>query len=165
MVELCCYAAPMAMGIASKSLDLHRVFQHPLANALIDLAWMSDLAIMRSPISTSNASAGDNTTSTTDVVAFKISGFLDPELECPCGVDNWWWSYFQFFSASSPHDSRAVVNAALVRRYTGDMGNKNKGKREDKKQAKPKPKVAPGRKREDVNQAASARIIREATKN
>lgn len=34
-----------------------------------------------------------------------------------------------------------------------------------KKQAKPKPKVAPGRKREDVNQAAAARIIREATKD
>lgn len=37
-------------------------------------------------------------------------------------------------------------NAALVRRYTGQVGNKNKGKREEKKQAKPKPTVAPGRK-------------------
>jgi hypothetical protein len=42
------------------------------------------------------------------------------------------------------------------------MGNKNKGKREEKKQAKPKPKVAPGRKREDANQTA-ARIAREST--
>jgi hypothetical protein len=29
MVELCCYAAPIAIGIPSKSSDLHRVFQHP----------------------------------------------------------------------------------------------------------------------------------------
>jgi hypothetical protein len=42
------------------------------------------------------------------------------------------------------------------------MGNKSIGKREAKKPAKPRPKPAPGRKREDVNQAA-ARIIREAT--
>jgi hypothetical protein len=60
---------------------------------------------------------------------------------------------------------RAVRNAALIRRYTWDMGNKNKGKREEKKQAQPKPKVALGRKREDVNQAPAARIIREATKD
>jgi hypothetical protein len=45
------------------------------------------------------------------------------------------------------------------------MGNKNKGKREEKKQAKPKPKVEPGRRRhEDANQAA-ARIVREPTKD
>ena len=43
------------------------------------------------------------------------------------------------------------------------MGNKNKGKREEKKQAKPKPKVAPGRKREGVNQTV-ARIVETATK-
>ncbi len=36
MVELCCYAALIAMGIASRILDRHRVFQHPQAKALID---------------------------------------------------------------------------------------------------------------------------------
>ena len=45
------------------------------------------------------------------------------------------------------------------------MENKNKGEREEKKQAKPKPKVAPGRKREDVNQATAARVISEATRD
>jgi hypothetical protein len=33
------------------------------------------------------------------------------------------------------------------------MGNKNTGKRETKKPAKPQPKVAPGRKREDYSPA------------
>jgi hypothetical protein len=42
------------------------------------------------------------------------------------------------------------------------MGNKNIGKKETKKPAKPQPKAAPGRKRGDVNQGA-ARIIPEAT--
>jgi hypothetical protein len=41
------------------------------------------------------------------------------------------------------------------------MGNKDKGKREEKKQPKPKIKSAPGRKREDVTQFAR-RIVREA---
>ena len=37
MVELCCcYAAPIAMGIASKSPDLHRVFQHPRLKSTIE---------------------------------------------------------------------------------------------------------------------------------
>ena len=36
MFELCCYAAFTAIGIASKSPDPHRVFQHPLANALTE---------------------------------------------------------------------------------------------------------------------------------
>jgi hypothetical protein len=42
------------------------------------------------------------------------------------------------------------------------MGNKNTGKREEKKQPKPKVKPAPGRKREDFSQTA-ARIKGEAT--
>jgi hypothetical protein len=42
------------------------------------------------------------------------------------------------------------------------MGSKDKGKREVKKQPKPKPKVEPGRKREDANQGA-ARTIKEVT--
>jgi hypothetical protein len=42
------------------------------------------------------------------------------------------------------------------------MGNKNTGKRETKKKPQPKPKVAPGRKREDFSQAA-VRIVKEAT--
>ena len=46
------------------------------------------------------------------------------------------------------------------RRYTVDMGNKDTGKREVKKKPQPKPKVAPGRKREDVNQTTT-RINRE----
>jgi hypothetical protein len=37
MAELCCYAAPVAIGIASKSPDQHRVFQHPQAKPLIEL--------------------------------------------------------------------------------------------------------------------------------
>jgi hypothetical protein len=41
MVKLCCYATPIAMGIASKSLDLHRVFQHPQAKSLIQNWLMS----------------------------------------------------------------------------------------------------------------------------
>jgi hypothetical protein len=44
------------------------------------------------------------------------------------------------------------------------MGNKNSAKPEKKKSAKAEPKPAPGRNREDVNQAA-ARTIREATKD
>jgi hypothetical protein len=40
------------------------------------------------------------------------------------------------------------------------MGNKDTGKREVKKKPQPKPKVAPGRKREDVNQTTT-RINRE----
>jgi hypothetical protein len=36
MLELCRYAVPIAIGLASKSLDPHRVFQHPQADALID---------------------------------------------------------------------------------------------------------------------------------
>ena len=37
----------------------------------------------------------------------------------------------------------------------GCMGNKNTGKREVKKPAKPQPKVAPGRKREDFTPPSS----------
>jgi len=40
------------------------------------------------------------------------------------------------------------------------MGNKDKGKKETKKPAKPQPKAAPGRKREDFSQAV--RIVKEA---
>src|ERR1700751_5111799 len=36
MVELCCYAAFIAIGIASKSSDPHRVFQHPRLHPPID---------------------------------------------------------------------------------------------------------------------------------
>jgi hypothetical protein len=36
MVEICCYAAPIAMEITSESLDPHRVFQHPQAKSLIE---------------------------------------------------------------------------------------------------------------------------------
>jgi hypothetical protein len=43
------------------------------------------------------------------------------------------------------------------------MGNKNKGKREEKKQAKPKPKVAPGRKRENGSQAPARIMQKDAT--
>src|SRR5215472_14868102 len=35
MVELCCYATPIAMGIGLRSLDPHRVFQHPRDLTLI----------------------------------------------------------------------------------------------------------------------------------
>jgi hypothetical protein len=42
------------------------------------------------------------------------------------------------------------------------MGNKNTGKREEKKKPQPKAKSVPGRKREDFIQAP-ARIVREAT--
>jgi len=44
------------------------------------------------------------------------------------------------------------------------MGNKSIGKRETKKPAKPKPKAAPGRKREDNSQVA-ARIVRDSTEH
>jgi hypothetical protein len=36
-----------------------------------------------------------------------------------------------------------------------DMGNKNTGKREVKKPAKPKPKAAPGRKREEFTPSSN----------
>jgi hypothetical protein len=39
------------------------------------------------------------------------------------------------------------------------MGSKDKGKKETKKPPKPKPKVEPGRKREDYSQATAARIV------
>ena len=42
------------------------------------------------------------------------------------------------------------------------MGNKNTGKREEKKKPQPKAKTAPGRKREDFSQSA-ARIVRDTT--
>jgi hypothetical protein len=42
------------------------------------------------------------------------------------------------------------------------MGNKNTGKREEKKKPKPQPKAAPGRKRDDFS-PAPARIVKEAT--
>jgi hypothetical protein len=44
------------------------------------------------------------------------------------------------------------------------MGNKNTGKREEKKKPQPKPKVAPGRKREDFSQTRTP-IVKEATKD
>ena len=36
MVKLCCYAAPIAMEITSKSSGLHRVFQHPRLKSSIE---------------------------------------------------------------------------------------------------------------------------------
>jgi hypothetical protein len=42
------------------------------------------------------------------------------------------------------------------------MGNKNTGKREEKKKPQPKVKAAPGRKREDFSKATT-RIAPEAT--
>src|SRR5580700_5468787 len=55
MVEICCYAAPIAMEITSESLDPHRVFQHLQGLPLIKQEGSSaaglvyDLAMMRIP--------------------------------------------------------------------------------------------------------------------
>src|SRR5579872_1586400 len=37
MVEICCYAAPIAMEITSESLDPHRVAQHPRLISTIEI--------------------------------------------------------------------------------------------------------------------------------